>query len=255
MRGKRSIDHVLTLSRLRSRHLCSAALSHPNLIGQAHHGSGKVSERTKRTTDCSQCAQVAPTNLLSLLLPLLLCCPLSQTAAFSLGVLSRVDLSKRVPQIIVLCPTRELAIQVTDVLKTLAQYTTVDIFTAVPTNDRGAGGAFGGGAKPRGEKINAQIVVGTPGTVDSKIAHRDLDVRNIIMFVADEADQMIAQEGLGDKTVQIKKKLPKSAQILLFSATFDEATRKFAKVVAPQAVEIMVKTEELSLDGIKQYYM
>ena len=193
------------------------SVSRPNLIGQAHHGSGK-------------------------------------TGAFSLGILSRVDLSKKYPQVIVLCPTRELAIQVADVLKTLAAYMPVDIIAAVPNQafDRSA---KGGGAKPPSEKITAQIIVGTPGTIDSKIAHRDLDTKGIIMFVADEADQMIAQEGLGDKTVQIKKRLPKSTQILLFSATFDDATKKFAKVVAPQAVEIMVKTEELSLDGIKQYFM
>lgn len=166
-----------------------------------------------------------------------------QTASFSLGVLSRVDLSKRHPQAIILCPTRELSMQVAEVIRSLARYTTVEVFAAVPVHP------------PRKEKIHAQIVVGTPGTVDAKIAHRELDVKGIQMFVADEADQMIAQEGLGDKTVQIKKKLPKSTQILLFSATFDDATRKFAKVVAPNAVEIMVKTEELSLDGIKQYFM
>jgi len=182
------------------------APNHPNLIGQAHHGSGK-------------------------------------TAAFSLGVLSRVDVSRRVPQALILCPTRELAIQVADVLKQLAAYTAVEVVTAVPTHP------------PRKEKIVGHVVVGTPGTVDAKIAHRELDVRHIQMFVADEADQMIAAEGLGDKTVVIKKRLPRSTQILLFSATFDQATRKFSRVVAPKAVEIMVKTEELSLDGIRQYFM
>jgi hypothetical protein len=181
--------------------------SRPNLIGQAHHGSGK-------------------------------------TATFSLGVLSRINLAQKSTQAIVLCPTRELAIQVCEVLRSLAQYTTVEIAAAVPT-ERGA-------AKT---KLTAQVVVGTPGTIDAKIAHRELDIRSVHMFVADEADQMIAQDGMREKTVQIKKKLPRNTQILLFSATFDEDTRKFAKVVAPQAVEIMVKTEELSLDGIKQYFM
>jgi len=181
---------------------------HPNLIGQAHHGSGK-------------------------------------TATFSLGVLSRIDLNKQTPQAIILCPTRELAIQVADVMRSLAAFTRVTIHAAVPSQDRTA-------AK---EKIVAQVVVGTPGTVDSKIASRLLDTRGVVMFVADEADQMIAQEGLGEKTVQISRRLPHGTQILLFSATFDELTRKFSKVVAPHAVEIMVKTEELSLDGIKQYFM
>ena len=159
-------------------------------------------------------------------------------------MLSRINLAQKSTQAIVLCPTRELAIQVCEVLRSLAQYTTVEIAAAVPT-ERGA-------AKT---KLTAQVVVGTPGTIDAKIAHRELDIRSVHMFVADEADQMIAQDGMREKTVQIKKKLPRNTQILLFSATFDEDTRKFAKVVAPQAVEIMVKTEELSLDGIKQYFM
>jgi hypothetical protein len=168
------------------------------------------------------------------------------TATFSLGVLSRVDLNKPFTQAVILCPTRELAIQVADVLRSLAAFTKISIATAVPVQDRTA---------PK-EKITAQVVVGTPGTVDSKIAQRLLDVRNVVLFVADEADQMIAQEGLGEKTVQIARRLPGrgQTQILLFSATFDEVTRKFSKVVAPNAVEIMVKTEELSLDGIKQYF-
>jgi ATP-dependent RNA helicase DDX19/DBP5 len=179
--------------------------------------------------------------------------PSGKTAAFSLGVLSRVNIALPAPQVIILCPVRELANQVTEVIRGLAAYTSVTIHTAVPSQDRGAPGQRAPRA-PR-EAVTAQIVVGTPGTVDALIASRALDVRNVSMFVADEADQMVAQEGLGDKTVQIKRKLPRQAQVLLFSATFDVDTRRFAKAVAPGAVEIMVETEQLSLDTVQQYYM
>jgi ATP-dependent RNA helicase DDX19/DBP5 len=179
----------------------------PNVIGQAHHGSGK-------------------------------------TAAFSLGVLSRIDPSYAGPQVLILCPTRELTLQVCDVIRALAQYTQITVFACVPV------------FPPRKELVQAQIVVGTPGTIDSKIAKRELDTHRITMFVADEADQMVAQEGLGEKTLLIKKKLPSNTQVLLFSATFeDEVTLRFARALATNAVEILVKTEALSLDGINQYYI
>lgn len=178
---------------------------HPNLIGQAQAGSGK-------------------------------------TGAFSLGILSRIDLNKKKPQALVLVPVRELAIQVASVIRQFGKFLPgLEVLEAVRQSKK--------------EKVTAHVVVGTPGTVDNKIHHRDLDVRDIMVFVADEADQMINSEGLGDKTITIKRKMPKNCQILLFSATFDEQIRKFARTVATKAMEIMVKTEQLSLDNIKQYYI
>ena len=190
----------------------------------------------------------------------------------------------RLPQVLVVVPTRELALQVHSVLSALAKYTTIQVYLAVPAH---------ADAPRERERITAQVVVGTPGKLQAKLQHRDIDPRHVKMFIADEADQMVAQEGFADTTIGIKKshttphqhhpqhlsavlaarrlmcaaataaaagavwcrRLPPSTQILLFSATFDSGIRAFAKTVAPSAIEIEVKTEELSLDSIKQFYV
>ena len=136
---------------------------HPNLIGQAHHGSGK-------------------------------------TAAFSLGVLSRVDASRAVPQALVVVPTRELALQVHAVMSQLAKYTSIQVYLAVPAH------VDVKRERPQREPpITAQVVVGTPGKLQSKLQYRDIDPRHVMMFIADEADQMVNQEGFAEVTLQIRK--------------------------------------------------
>lgn len=176
----------------------------PNLIAQAHHGSGK-------------------------------------TAAFSLGMLSRVDASKPYCQAICVCPVRELARQVCDVIKKLGKFTDVKCTLAVPGSEKA--------------RITAQIVVGCAGTLLAKLKAREIDARNVILFVADEADTMIDQQGLGEQTIKIKNQLQRRCQILLFSATFPDKLKKFADVFAPNAQKIVVKHSELSLDGIQQFFM
>lgn len=186
--------------------------AHPNIIGQAHHGSGK-------------------------------------TATFSLCILMRVDASRNTPQAVVVVPTRELALQVTSVIEQLAQFMpAIKVLCCVPTHsdvrtsDRG--------------RIVQQIVVGTPGTIENRLKHRDLDARSVVMFIADEADQMVATAGHGEATMRIRRRFPVGqTQILLFSATFDRQVREFARQMAEKALEIEVKTEELSLDAIKQFYI
>ena len=121
------------------------------------------------------------------------CC---QTAAFALGALSRVDAALRYPQVLVVVPTRELALQVHSVLSALAKYTPIQVYLAVPAH---------ADAPREREKISAQVVVGTPGKLQSKLQHRDIDPRHVRMFIADEADQMVAQEGFADITIAIKK--------------------------------------------------
>lgn len=180
------------------------ARNRPNLIGQAHHGSGK-------------------------------------TAVYSLGMLSRVDPNLKQVQAICVCPVRELAIQVNQVVTFLGQFTKITSYLAVPGSSR--------------EPIQAQIVIGTPGTILAKMRAREIDKRYVTLFVADEADQMISKQGLGEQTIKIKNQLDKKCQILLFSATYADKVRKFADVVAPNSTNINIKREDLSLDAIKQFYM
>lgn len=176
----------------------------PNLIGQAHHGSGK-------------------------------------TASYVLAMLSVADENKQIPQCICVCPVRELARQVADVAQSLGKFTKIQTVLAIPGSSR--------------EQIKAQIVVGTPGTIIAKIRGHELETRHIRMFVVDEADHMLDMSGLGDDTMKIKRQLPRDVQVLLFSATFPPRVRQFADAVAPRAARIIVKTEDLTLKGIKQFVM
>jgi len=100
--------------------------------------------------------------------------------------------------------------------------------------------------------------VGTPGTVLAKLRSGEIVTTNVIMFVCDEADLMIqmgSQQWMGEDTYKIKRLLPPSVQVLLFSATFSDSVRKFAFAVAPNPAMIILKKEELTLDGIKQFYV
>lgn len=166
-----------------------------------------------------------------------------KTAAFVLTMLTRVDMTLPTVQALCLAPSRELARQILHVVDTMGQFTSVKTQFAVPN------------ALPRGQKINAHIVVGTPGTVLDLIRRKQLPVAQLRVFVVDEADNMLDQQGLGDQCIRVKHMMPPSTQIVLFSATFPDAVRMYAEDFAPSANQIALRQEELTVDGIKQLYM
>ncbi|KAI9332895.1 P-loop containing nucleoside triphosphate hydrolase protein [Zopfochytrium polystomum] len=195
-----------------------------------------------------------PSKIQEKALPLLLATPprnmvgqsqsgTGKTAAFALTILSRVDPTSPTTQAICLAPARELARQIMDVIREMGKYTSVTSAFAIKDSVE------------RGSAINAHIVVGTPGTVTDLIKRRQLDPRNVKIFVLDEADNMLDQQGLGDQSIRVKTFMPRTCQIILFSATFTEVIRQFATRFAPNANMISLKREELSVDGIRQLYM
>lgn len=117
-----------------------------------------------------------------------------KTAAFALGILARVEREKHVPQALVICPTRELAKQIHDVAMELAHFTTISFGLLVPDSPLIKG------------KITKQVLIGTPGTVIECLQRtRSLAPREIKMFVLDEADQMMDQQGFADASLRIRK--------------------------------------------------
>ena len=166
-----------------------------------------------------------------------------KTAAFVLTMLTRVDVNRPTVQALCLAPSRELARQIMAVVQTMGQFTRVQTQFAIPN------------AIPRGQSIGAHIVVGTPGTVLDMIRRRLLPVHDLRVFVLDEADNMLDQQGLGEQCIRVKKTLPQSTQIVLFSATFPTAVVEYANTFAPNANQITLRQEELTVDGIKQLYM
>ena len=121
-----------------------------------------------------------------------------KTAAFTLNILSRLDLStpeaRRSPQALVLAPTRELARQIMGVIQVMGSFIEgLDVCTAIPAEQ-----------SKRGNKIEGAVVVGTPGTTMDMIKKRLMDGRNIKVLVLDEADNMLDQQGMGEQCMRVK---------------------------------------------------
>lgn len=121
-----------------------------------------------------------------------------KTAAFVLNILSRLDLSseqmQKTPQALILAPTRELARQIVGVVQVMGQFLTgLLIGTAVPAD-----------SNSRPTKLEASVVVGTPGTVMDMIKRRTMVAARLKVLVLDEADNMLDQQGLGDQCIRVK---------------------------------------------------
>lgn len=117
-----------------------------------------------------------------------------KTAAFVLTVLSRIDLTKpHQPQALCLAPSRELARQIEGVIATIGHFIeNLHIQAAIP------------GVVERGKKIEASVVVGTPGTVMDLIKRRQFDASQIKVLTLDEADNMLDQQGMGEQCARVK---------------------------------------------------
>lgn len=166
-----------------------------------------------------------------------------KTATFVLSMLSRCDASHSYPQAICLCPTRELARQIEDVVKMMGKFTSIKTILAVKD-------------APIPKKISEQIIVGTPGKVLDMMSKRAFNAKKVRMLILDEADHMIDRHGLGDQTLNIKRELHPAVQTLLFSATYKDNVRKYAeRIVRQPSVKLVLKKEELTLKGILQLYI
>ncbi|XP_009080899.1 PREDICTED: ATP-dependent RNA helicase DDX25-like, partial [Acanthisitta chloris] len=108
----------------------------------------------------------------------------------------------------------------------------------------------------KGTVLEEQIIVGTPGTtLDWCFKLRVLNLSKITLFVLDEADIMIDSQGLSCQSIRIHRALPKSCQVLLFSATYKEPVRAFAERIVFNPIVIKLREEELTLSNIRQFFM
>lgn len=170
-----------------------------------------------------------------------------KTAAFVLTMLSRVDTSLPYPQCLCLAPTYELALQIGQVTQSMSKHMQNLVITFA---------VRGGQRVNRGEKVDAHIIIGTPGTVlDWAIKFKVFDTKKINVFVLDEADVMIDTQGHQDQSIRIQRGLRKDCQMLLFSATYDTQVMKFANAIVSNPFVIRLRKEEESLDNIRQFYI
>ncbi len=169
-----------------------------------------------------------------------------KTAAFALPLLSRIDLKKKIPQVLVLAPTRELAIQVAEAFQTYAKY--IKGFRVLPI--------YGGqeyGTQLRTLKRGVHVVVGTPGRVMDHMRRGTLKLDVLECLVLDEADEMLRM-GFIDDVEWILGRLPESRQIVLFSATMPSEIRKIAKKHLQYPEQVTIKNKTATVETINQRY-
>ena len=169
-----------------------------------------------------------------------------KTATFVISALQMVDTSIRYPQALMLSPTRELATQTERVVVALGDYMQVTVHACI------------GGTPVRGDiqrlQEGMQIVVGTPGRVFDMIDRRALRMDYVRLFVLDEADEMLSR-GFKEQIYEVFKFLPEKVQVALFSATMPMEVLEVSQRFMREPVRILVKRDELTLEGIKQYYI
>lgn len=169
-----------------------------------------------------------------------------KTAAFGIPILEKVDPQWKELQAIILCPTRELAIQVAEELKKLSKY--LKNIKILPV--------YGG--QPIERQIKAldkgvQIVIGTPGRVMDHMRRRTLDLSNVKIIVLDEADEMLDM-GFREDIEFILKDMPNERQMLLFSATMSREILKLTKKYQDNPEFLKVVPKELTVPEIQQIY-
>ena len=169
-----------------------------------------------------------------------------KTAAFALPILSRIDLKQKDPQVLVLAPTRELAIQVAEAFQRYASH--IKDFHVLPI--------YGGqdySTQLRSLKRGAHVVVGTPGRVMDHMRKNTLSLTNLKFLVLDEADEMLRM-GFIDDVEWILEQTPENRQIALFSATMPSVIRKITEKYLNKPEHVTIKVTTASAENIRQRY-
>ena len=170
-----------------------------------------------------------------------------KTAAFALPVLSQIDPEKRYPQALVLAPTRELALQVSDSFQSFADH--IGGVSILPIY---GGQAYG--IQLSGLRRGAQVIVGTPGRVIDHLEKGSLDISNLSFLVLDEADEMLNM-GFQEDVERILEDTPDTKQVALFSATMPNAIRRISRDYLNNPEEVTVKSETRTNTNITQRYL
>ena len=170
-----------------------------------------------------------------------------KTAAFALPFLSKLDEKQKTPQILVLTPTRELAIQVAEAFQSYAKH--IKGFHVLPIY----GGADISG-QLRGLKRGAQVVVGTPGRMLDHLRRRSLDLSEVKGLILDEADEMLRM-GFIDDVETILSKTPDNCQRALFSATMPPAIRRVSQKYLGDAETVSIVNKTKTVERIEQQYV
>ncbi|MDH5325214.1 MAG: DEAD/DEAH box helicase [Gammaproteobacteria bacterium] len=169
-----------------------------------------------------------------------------KTAAFALPLLQRLDLNQRQTQLLVLTPTRELALQVAEALQSYGRF--LPGFHVLPV--------YGGqsmGLQLRQLKRGVHVIVGTPGRVMDHMRRKTIHVESLRSVVLDEADEMLKM-GFIDDIDWILQQLPQERQMALFSATMPGAIRKVAQKHLHNPEQVVIKADTTTVETIEQRF-
>ena len=171
-----------------------------------------------------------------------------KTGAFSVSALQTVDVSLRETQVVILVPTHELANQIYRVVSSLSTFMNGLVVKTLL------------GGTPVHEDLEdlknntPHIIIGCTGRVYDMMRRRAMYLNHIHLCILDEADEMLSQ-GFKEQIYNIFQVLPSSVQIALFSATMPEPMMKLTEKFMRDPIQIVMKAEQLNLDGIRQYYI
>ncbi|CAD7943910.1 unnamed protein product [Amoebophrya sp. A25] len=170
-----------------------------------------------------------------------------KTATFVIGGLQKIDVLQKGVQVLILAPTRELANQIHMVVKNFSMYMQIESHVCTGGTD----------VKSDVDRLNngCHIIVGTPGRVFDLIYKRHLKVDDIKLLVLDEADEMLGNRGFKEQVYDIFKYLPSEVQVSLFSATLPPEILDLTTRFMRSPVRILVKKDELTLEGISEFYI
>lgn len=170
-----------------------------------------------------------------------------KTAAFAIPLLQKIELSQKKPQVLVLVPTRELAVQVAAAFERYAKHLRDFRVVAI----------YGGAAyQPQFSQLNrgVHVVVGTPGRVMDHMNRGSLNLSNLRCLVLDEADEMLRM-GFAESVEWVLTQLPEQRQIALFSATMPDPIRRIAQQYLKNPSEVTIRQKSATADTIRQRYV
>ena len=169
-----------------------------------------------------------------------------KTGAFCIGCLERIDINIKKVQIIILSPTKELARQTYNVFNSLGEFLKIESILMV--------GGINIEESKKKLRTGVQAIIGTPGRILHMLKDKYFNTDNIKLLVIDEADELLSI-GFEEQIKNIIDKFEKKIQIGLFSATLTEECLELTKFFMKDPINIFVKKDQLTLEGINQYYI
>jgi len=170
-----------------------------------------------------------------------------KTGTFGIGLLSHIDPALKQTQALVLAPTHELADQIATVIRGLSNYMNIQVVLAV--------GGLPRHLNAREIRAGAHIVVGTPGRIYDLADTRDLRFDSLRTLVIDEADEMLRDRFADQVSEIVNIGIPPACRVAFFSATMPPEVKELANKILTNPVRVTLKTADVKLDGIKQYYV